>query len=504
MLGPLEVIDGGRPLPLGGLKQRALLAVLLLHANEVVSTDRLIDELWGDHPPSARSTALRVRVAQLRKALGRKELVITRPPGYLLRVGPGELDLHRFERLVEDARDAEPALSAAKLGEALALWHGTPLADLTYEPFAQAAIGRLQELRLVALERRIEADLTRGCHAELVAELGGLVQEHPLRERLRAQLMLALYRSGRQAEALEVYAEGRRVLAEELGLEPSRSLRALEKDVLRQDPGLEVGMQEAPRRSILVVGRDDESLDALFALAEPLARQPAHEVIVVTIVSRARLAEESAKPAQVAARTATFSSPTPGRDIVRLCTEQDVDLLLLAGALSTDVEVVLDAAPCDVALLPEPRGSAPPGVGRPVLVPFTGAEHDWAAVELAAWTARATGAPLVLAGSVEGPEGRDASRLLASASLIVQRAVGVRASSLLIEPGIEGLVASAREAGLIAFGVPPDWRRRGLGDVRLAVMRAAAVPTLFVRKGLRPGGLAPAASQTRFTWSVET
>src|SRR5207249_8983242 len=154
----------------------------------------------------------------LRKVLG-KDVLVTRSPGYLLRVEPGELDLHRFEHLVEEAREAAPDVAAGKLREALALWHGPALADVAYEPFARSAIGRLEELRLVALEKRIEADLALGRHAELIAELGGLVREHPLRERLRAQLMLALYRAGRQAEALEAYQDARRALVVDLGID---------------------------------------------------------------------------------------------------------------------------------------------------------------------------------------------------------------------------------------------------------------------------------------------
>jgi DNA-binding SARP family transcriptional activator len=195
ILGPLEVADGDLLVALPGAKQRALLAILLLRVNEVVSADRLIDDVWGDQSPVSGRTALQVRISQLRKALGPAgELLITRPAGYILKLDPQQVDLHRFERLVEEADPAAPAVAAGKLREALALWRGPPLADLAYESFAQAAIARLEELRLAVLEKRIEADLALGRHADLAAELEAFVTEHPLRERVRAQLMLALYR----------------------------------------------------------------------------------------------------------------------------------------------------------------------------------------------------------------------------------------------------------------------------------------------------------------------
>ena len=237
ILGPLEVEAEAGTISLGGQKQRALLAILLLQANEVVSRDRLIDELWGSAPPETALTALQVHVSQLRKALGR-DAIVTQPPGYLIRVGPGELDLERFESLVDEARGAaEAAVAAERLREALALWRGAPLAEL--DSVARNERARLEEERIAALEQRIQADLELGRHAELVPELEGLVHEHPLRERQRGQLMLALYRSGRQADALEVYRSGRRLLDEELGLEPGDELKQLERAILEHDPSLQ-------------------------------------------------------------------------------------------------------------------------------------------------------------------------------------------------------------------------------------------------------------------------
>lgn len=245
VLGPLEVRSGSKALPLGGPKQRALFALLLLHANEVVSRDRLIDGVWGESPPSTIGAVLNVYLSKLRTLLGSHAsdtALVTHPHGYMLRMAPEQLDLHRFERLVREGREAFGAGDAeeasARLGEALALWRGPPLADLAYVPFAASGIRRLDELRSCALEDRIEADLALGRHFDLVPELEALVAEHQLRERLRAQLMLALYRTGRQAEALRAYREARRLLAQEVGIDPGPELQRLEKAILVQDPSL--------------------------------------------------------------------------------------------------------------------------------------------------------------------------------------------------------------------------------------------------------------------------
>jgi DNA-binding SARP family transcriptional activator/class 3 adenylate cyclase/tetratricopeptide (TPR) repeat protein len=251
ILGPLEVLDGDRPVPLPRGRGRALLALLVLRADEVVSTDRLIDWLWGETPPPTAITALHGLVSTLRKRLepargaGEAPAIIeTRPPGYVLAIDRGEVDAHRFRRLLEEVAGAPAPERAAKLRTALGLWRGSALADFMYEPFAQTEIAVLEELRMAAIEERIDADLALGRHAELVGELKDLTAEQPLRERLRGQLMLALYRSGRQAEALEIYRTTRRVLVEELGIEPGPALQALEQAILRQDASLD--LQPAP------------------------------------------------------------------------------------------------------------------------------------------------------------------------------------------------------------------------------------------------------------------
>jgi DNA-binding SARP family transcriptional activator len=240
ILGSLEVSKDGVAIPLGGRKQRALLTLLLLEAGHVVSTDRLIDTLWGERPPRTAATSLQNLVSQLRKLLG-PEVLVTKPSGYQLDVAPEQLDLERFRLLVGEARRAPAEARAARLREALSLWRGPPLADFGFESFAQPAIGRLEGLRIAALEERLETDLDTGRHAEVVGELESLVEEHPLREGFRAHLMLALYRSERQAEALQVYQDARRELVDELGIEPSSSLQRLHGAILRQDPELNLG-----------------------------------------------------------------------------------------------------------------------------------------------------------------------------------------------------------------------------------------------------------------------
>jgi DNA-binding SARP family transcriptional activator len=244
VLGPLEVEGDRGPLSLGGQKQRALLGLLVLHAGRVVATDKLLDELWGEHPPRTAATSLQNMVSQLRKTLGH-DRVETRAPGYRLNASPEETDLGRFDRLVSDARQLRGEARANTLRTALALWRGPPLADFAYDAFAQGEIRRLEELRLAALEERIEADLECARHGELAGELEPLVTDHPFRERLRGQLMVALYRSGRQAESLQIYHDGRRGLVDELGIEPGRPLQELFSRILRQDPQLEVGDDRA-------------------------------------------------------------------------------------------------------------------------------------------------------------------------------------------------------------------------------------------------------------------
>jgi len=276
ILGPLEVVENGRTIELGSRKRRALLALLALHAGKVVSRDQLIDDLWHGEPPAAAETTLRSHISRLRSTLGASRL-LSHPPGYMLVLAPEELDAGRCEHLLAQGRKAlaqgRAADAADCLRSALALWRGSPLADVAYEPFAQGEIGRLEELRLALLEERVEADLALLRHADLIGELEGLVAEHPLRERVRGQLMLALYRSGRQAEALGSYQQARHALTEELGLEPSEALKDLQRAILAHDPALAAATEakggvvrfetEAASEGGLFVGRERELRELL-------------------------------------------------------------------------------------------------------------------------------------------------------------------------------------------------------------------------------------------------
>jgi DNA-binding SARP family transcriptional activator len=234
VLGPLEVVRDGTPVPLGGPKPRALVAALLLRRGRAVSIDELVDALWGAEPPASAAASVHTYVSRLRRSLG--EVLVARPPGYVLAVEPERLDVARFETRLAEGRElrhrGDAAAAAVALREALGQFRGEPLADLAFEPFLQGEIGRLAELRLGALEERLQADLDRGAHAEVVGELEALCAEHPLRERLRGQLMLALYRCGRQADALAAYAGLRRRLDEDLGLQPDAALQRLERAIL--------------------------------------------------------------------------------------------------------------------------------------------------------------------------------------------------------------------------------------------------------------------------------
>lgn len=722
ILGPLEVRHDGSAVQLGGDRQRALLALLLLHAGEVVSTELLAEELWQDEPRAAGARLVEAHADSLRRVVGR-DVLVTRFPGYLVRVEDDQLDLRRFERLLAEGRAAlsagQPEEASARLHEALSLWRGPALADFRQDRFAQAARARLDELRLAAIEERVEADLALGRHAEVVDELQALVAAHPLRERLRGQLMLALHRAGRSGEALEAFEDVRQALEGSLGIEPAQSLERLEqaikaddralapwharlprgtvtllltdiegstrlldtlgdryaaalsthRDLIRaavaEQGGIEVdavgdgvlaafesaracllaaaGAQRAlaraawpqgaelrvrmgahtgqpaltqdgyvgldvhrcarissaahggqvlvsqqtrlaagdealgdlglddlgehelkdlpaperlyqltgpglasgfppPRtasasdalqtaapvagqqlaRSILVAPRVPETMAGLVSLVEPLARSAApHELILAQLVAAERAAtltevaaslnriRDGLEQRGLTARAATFTSSDDAADVVRLSTEQKVDLLvsdcppslLERGEIDGWLATVLDGAPCDVALV-RPSSAEPDGTA--VMLPFGGADHDWAALELAAWLATARKAPLRLLGTAGVPEAgkRDASRLLAGAALVVQRLLGVATEPLLVQPGPDGVVGASELAALLVVGLSSRWRDEGLGETRRAVLQSARPTTVLVRRGVRPGGLAPAEAQTRFTWSL--
>ena len=280
ILGPLEVLERGVVQPLGGAKQRAVLAILILHRGELVSGERLADELWGERPPATAAKTLQGYISRLRKTVG-EDALSTRGRAYVLTLPSGQLDLDQSEQLAAEGRDAlaagDAATAAARLRAALALWRGPPLADFTYEPFAEAEVARLEEARLAILEDRIEADLGLGRHGQLVGELERLVREHPARERLRGQLMLSLYRAGRQADALECYRVGRHAMIDALGIEPGRALQELEAAILRQDAELDPPVEAAAStRQVSADGTsevrhsDALSRDVVVGRAEPL------------------------------------------------------------------------------------------------------------------------------------------------------------------------------------------------------------------------------------------
>ena len=501
ILGQFAVLRDHRPLSIQGAKERAALAILLLNAGQVVSADHMIDALWESEAPATARNSLHVRIAALRKALG-SDRIETRSPGYVVHVQPGELDLERFEHLILRGRGED-------LREALALWSGSPLADFARERWATSAIARLEEMRLLALERLADIDLELGRHAELVGQLEAELVDHPFRERLRAQLMLALYRSGRQADALAAYRSGRAAMVEQLGIEPYPAMQELERAILRQDPALDLGQPGAVERSILVAAFDGTRLEGLGEIAETLAHR-SHRTLILTrpIAADGDLGDATAAlqaqserlvAAGTATRVAAFRSGSPGRDVARFAAEQDVDLVLVDGsaALLDDPAVsdLLDAAPCDVAIV---------SAGKPrdgtVLVPFIGADHDWSAVELGAWLASARDGRLTLVGPTD--DQRDSSRLLASASIAVQRALGVTVLPIVIPPDADDLVEVANDAGLVAVGLSDRWRTEGLGPVRSALATRAVPPVILVHRGLRPGGLTPPDGLSRFTWSI--
>jgi DNA-binding SARP family transcriptional activator len=520
LLGPVEALADGRAVHLSP-RPRAVLAVLALHAGQVVPAARLIDAVWADRPPETAANVLQGYVSQLRKGLGR-DTVETRDPGYVLRVERDVIDLQRFERLAtEGARaldDGRAEEAAASLGAGLALWRGEALADVADGDVLRPAAMRLDELRLVALERRIEAELACGRHREVVGELESLTSANPLRERPQELLMLALYRCGRQAEALDSYRATRSRLVEQLGLEPGAALRALEQAILRHDDALDrrVAPPAQPAdtpiaHTIVVAPLELTATGALLEVAAPLARGGDREIVISSTVAdptdlatalaylrehRDRLVADG-----VDARAAAFTSLTPGADLARVARDQDAELVLVdaPARLMEDGRLLglLEDAPCDVAVLVD--GEARTG---PVFVPFTGAEHDWAAVELGAWQARARSSRLVLVGSAQSALGRDASRLLASASLAVERALAVDAEPLLVDPSPQALVDAAADAGLVVVGLTDRWRREGVGRTRTALAGSPRQPALLVRRGLRPGGLAPRTAETRFTWTI--
>jgi DNA-binding SARP family transcriptional activator len=479
LLGPLEVVEAGERIALPAGQPSAVLARLLLDANRPVSPEALVDAIWGDSPPASAPKVLQAYVSQLRKALGPGRIE-TQPAGYAARVQAEEVDLARFEGLTEKARSAlDPSRRSSLLGDALALWRGAPLADFRGQPFAAPAARRLNELRLAAMEERIDAELALGNHDRVVADAEALVDEEPLRERPRRQLMLALYRSGRRADALAAYANARRRLVDELGLEPGAALRELERAILRDDTALAAGEQPRSVRGPIVT-----TSQVLLDLLLPLCGDE-RELLVIGVVENLSSWQPGATDPRV--RTAAFTSAAPADDLAHLAAEQRAELLVVG-----EPSFLPSAAVCDVALASEREFTAT----APVVAPFGGARDEWAALELAAWLARAHGVPLRLLGTEASSGRRDASRMLASASLALQRFTQVAAEPVLVAPGPGAVLA--QESSVIVASLPPG----RLGGSRARLWEQSRVPVLLVRGGLRPSGVAPAHTLTRFSWSL--
>ena len=502
---------------LGGARRRAFLALLVLNAGRVLGRDRLIDDLWGGRPPRTAEHVLQVYASALR-ALLVDDVLIARPPGYLLDVPADAIDLTRFERLVATAQaalaDGSHDLAGSTLDSAAALWRGPVLEELAHEEFVQPEARRLDELRLEARELRAEAGIRSGVDAALIGSLRALTVEHPLRERAHALLVRALAATGRQAEALAEYSAIRTRLDEELGIEPGPELRSAQLAVLRQEVAparAEIADDLAPARTVLAVATDPLRLAAVTEAADAVASGSGRELIVACVLDTASRAELPAAAAAATAaacaatcpaRSAAFASRHAPSAIAGLAAEHDVDLVVLecgaipaGGRLAGDVLAVLEQTTADVALLI----GAPPTAGAPIASPFGGGSHDWGAVELAALIARGRGDGLRLIGIATDDD--DASRLVARAALALQHAIGLNAEPALAEPGAASLIAAAAGCGGLVIGLSDRWRAEGLGALRGALAESSG-SVLAVRRGVRPGLLAPPSSRTRFSWSI--
>jgi DNA-binding SARP family transcriptional activator len=527
VLGPLEVTSPSGPVRIGGAKKRQLLALLLMHAKEVVDADTLIDGLWGDSPPEGSGHALEAAVSRLRSLLdpGR---IATQSLGYQIRVGQDELDLHRFDRLVREAHRARSSGDVARavtlLREATELWRGRPLPELGGGAYERPELVRLEELRLSAIEALVDARVELGEGPELVAELESLVREHPFREHLQAQLMRVLYRSGRQADALRVFATVRRMLVDELAIEPGPELQALQIAILNQHEALtQPPTRSAPAdqqpRTILVAGQPTDDLGSVLRIATLLGRAGDVAAIAAVVAdqatdlgaavraangARAELAESA-----IVTRAAGFVSQAPGSDIVRVCQREDVTLVLIrgprveeGGRFGAFHEAILGGSPADVGIVVEGRGSSGWPAEAIVAVPFGGTDDDWAAVELAVAIATRNQARLTLVGfPTQAHDAASVSRLLADASLLVQRVAPLMAEPRLAAEPAQALDALG-DANLVIAGLAGDWRRVGLGASRARIASEIAGTMLLIRRGVRPGLLAPPEGRTAYSWSI--
>jgi DNA-binding SARP family transcriptional activator len=517
VLGPFAVVRDGVPLAIGGRRQRAFLALLVLHGGEVVSRDRLIDTLWGERTPPSAAHVLHVYASQLRSVLD-ADVLVTRSPGYVLDAADDQIDLRRFERLFDAAQVAlargDAARACAFLDDADGLWHGTVLEDLAHEEFVQAEARRLEELRIAAAELRAEAAIARGPDGADMARLQALAVAQPSRERTHALLIRALAATGRQAEALDVYGRLRARLDEELGIEPGADLRAAHLAVLRQEttapaPAAPLPAR-TPRGTVLAVVTDPARLAGIAAVADRAAAARGRELILACVLpaaSRDQLgvaaaaARDARRDVAGAARTAAFVSGDPAAAISQLATEHDADLVVCDGhgitadgILTRAQRELLATVTADVALVLQGRLD-----DGPVACPFGGSVHDWAAVELAALLAHAQDAPLRLIGVVS--DGDDSSRHVARAGLSVQGVLGIDTDPVLAVPGAPGLIGAAQGCSCLVLGLSDLWRSVGLGAVR-AELAAGFSSLVVVRRGVRPGLLASDGARSRFAWSV--
>jgi DNA-binding SARP family transcriptional activator len=537
VLGPIEVRREGRPVTIGAAKLRVVLALLTLRAGQVVSLDALVDGLWPGLPPATAAKTLQGYVSELRRELEPnigpdRSAIATRPPGYVLELSPESFDLMRFERLWANGREAlqrdDPGRAAQLLSSALALWRGEPLLDIADEGEISLEVGRLEELRLSCTEDHIEAEIACGRHAAVTALLEQYASAHPFRERLAGQLMLALYRGGRQAEALETYRSLRERLSDELGVTPAPEMAALERSILNHEPAL-MGRPAAPSgvlggdttRRLLVVSQIEADLEPLTRLGTLIARGASGlDLTLVRVLTPGRESQPGAGLREatrqltehrdrlagegLGASVAAFASTQMGADIIKLANHQSAHLVLIDGSADLlegrfgPAGHLLSHAPSDVALhLHRERSSD----GVEVIVPFGGHEHDWAALEVGVLIARQTDRPLLLAGVTRDPD-LDASRLLADASLIVQRTTGIVSEPVILAPGPDGILEVARSAQFVLLGLSARFRSEGLGETRYRIAREAACDVVFVRRGVRPGILAPTSTTTRFGWSL--
>ena len=378
MLGPLEVVgDGGAALAIGTGRQRALLGLLILRANELLESDRLVEELWGESPPPTAHKMLHNQVSGLRQVLGRNGRLETHGSAYRLNVAPGERDVDRFEELVARGRtqaQTDPERAAEDLRQALGLWRGRPLADLAFESFAQTEIVRLEERRWAAFEARVDAELALGRHADLVAELEAAVAEQPLREHLHGQLMLALYRCGRQAEALEAYRRARTTLVEEIGVEPHAELRALQEAILAQDAALDAppGVADLPAGldggSPVLAGRDGELAELVALVADAChGRGGLAFVSGPQGIGKTRLAQELAREALRRRMAVLYTGAADALAAVSEATGRErATLLIVDDADDANVEVLERAAASSarrrLLVLVLQRGTEPPAL----------------------------------------------------------------------------------------------------------------------------------------------